>query len=123
MRLSYLKGDYFIIIKILFIEMERQKWVDISVKERIQYFLAVLFGVSSVAIGFISFIILLDVPTSIIGISGLWASVSLACIGISMYFHNQMIDFQTKVDKKLQRLKYTEENEKLMEEIENEEEQ
>jgi hypothetical protein len=84
----------------------KSSWKELPVKEKIQYFLAVLFGLASVAIGFVAFIILLNIPSSVIGISGMWASVSLGCIGIGMFFHNKMVEFETKVDERLSRLKY-----------------
>ena len=93
----------------------KSNWKELPVKEKIQYFLAVLFGVASVSIGFVAFIILLEIPSSVIGISGMWASVSLGCIGIGMFFHNKMIEFETKVDERLSRLKY--EDEKHKEEV------
>lgn len=97
------------------------KWSGLSVREKIQYSLAALFGIASVVIGFVAFIILLEIPNSVIGISALWASVSCGILGISLHFRNQMVDFQTKVRDKLDGLD-DEINRKIKEDFRKEEE-
>ena len=81
--------------------MTRENWKDISIKEKLQYSLATLFGVASIVIGFVAFIILMEIPASVIGISALWASVCCGILGITLHFRNQMMDFDTEVKNRL----------------------
>lgn len=81
--------------------MAKDSWSSLSVKEKIQYSLATMFGVASIIIGFVSFIILMTIPASVIGISALWASVCCGVLGISLHFRNEMIQFDTEVKDKL----------------------
>lgn len=81
--------------------MAHENWKELPIKEKLQYSLATLFGVASIVIGFVAFIILLEIPASVIGISFLWASVCCAIFGISLHFRNQMMDFDTQVKNRL----------------------
>ena len=60
-----------------------------------------------------AYIILLfpiQIPTSVIGLSGLWLSTVLAILGITSYFNNELIQFKGKVQDRLNKLdKNTEE--------------
>lgn len=82
----------------------KNSWKLLPVREKIQYSLALIFGIASVAIGFIAFIILLEIPGSVIGISALWASVACGILGITLHFRNAMVEFQTDVKKKMKEL-------------------
>lgn len=77
------------------------KWKSLSVKEKIQYSLAAIFGASSIIIGFVAFILLMEIPTSVITISMLWASVCCGLIGISLHFRNELTEFKSKCDDRL----------------------
>lgn len=81
--------------------MAKESWKDISIKEKFQYSLAAMFGVASVVIGFVAFIILLEIPASVIGISALWASICCGVLGISLHFRNEMTQFDTEVKQRL----------------------
>lgn len=81
--------------------MENNNWSNLNIKEKFQYSLAVMFGVSSVIIGFVAFIILLEIPASVIGISALWASICCGIIGIGLHFKSQMMEFDTEVKQRL----------------------
>ena len=81
--------------------MENNNWSNLNIKEKFQYSLAVMFGISSVIIGFVAFIILLEIPASVIGISALWASICCGIIGIGLHFKSQMMEFDTEVKQRL----------------------
>lgn len=83
---------------------QTQKWVNLSVKEKIQYSLAAMFGIASIAIGFVAFILLMEIPGSVITISLCWASTCCALIGISLHFKHEMSEFQSKVNDRLMHL-------------------
>ena len=81
--------------------MAKESWKDISIKEKFQYILAAMFGVASVVIGFVAFIILLEVPWNVTGISALWASICCGIVGISLHFKSEMMEFDTQVKQRL----------------------
>lgn len=81
--------------------MEKNNWSNLNIKEKFQYSLAAMFGISSVVIGFVAFIILLEVPWNVTGISALWASICCAIVGISLHFKSQMMEFDTEVKQRL----------------------
>lgn len=86
------------------LDIDSRGWKQLGFKEKSQYIMAYSFGIASILIGFISFIWLQYVPSSVIAMSGLWASVAMAILGISMFFKNKMIEFQTSVNERLNKI-------------------
>lgn len=80
---------------------DNRKWNELGSQEKIKLALATSLIVSSIILGFVSFIWLQEVPTSVIGTMGLFGSEALAILGISSYFHNELVRFQTVVKQKL----------------------
>lgn len=89
-----------------------RKWRDLGFADKMKYSIASVLVFSSIVIGFASFIWLAMIPTSVIALSGLWLSTALAILGISSYFHNELVQFQGKINDKLKRLDYEDRNEK-----------
>lgn len=83
---------------------DNRSWNDLGFGEKIRYSLATLLIVSSIILAFVSFIILLEIPSSVIGTVGLFGSEALGILGIASYFSNEIIKFQSKVDAKLNEL-------------------
>lgn len=83
---------------------ENKKWAELGAATKIKLSLAAALVVASIILGFVSFIILLEIPTSVIGLSGLWLSTALAIMGITSYFHNEMVQFQSEVKTRLKKL-------------------
>lgn len=83
---------------------DNRSWKDLGFGEKIRYSLATLLIVSSIILAFVSFIILLEIPSSVIGTVGLFGSEALGILGIASYFSNEIIKFQSKVDAKLNEL-------------------
>lgn len=81
-----------------------RKWKDLGFADKMKFSIASVLVFSSIVIGFASFIWLAMIPTSVIALSGLWLSTALAILGISSYFHNELIQFQGKINDKLKRL-------------------
>lgn len=73
-----------------------QKW-----KDRFQYGAAGFLIVTAVALAFISFIITLTVGSGVIAWGGLSMGTALTLIGGGMYFHNQLVTFETNANKKI----------------------
>lgn len=83
------------------IQYDTRKWKDLGISEKVKLTVASVLVLSSLVLGFISFIILLEIPTSVIGLDGLWLSTALAILGIASHFHNEMIKFEANVQKRL----------------------
>lgn len=71
-------------------------------KDTFQYGMAGFLIVTAVILAFISFIITLAVGTGVIAWGGLCMGTALTLIGGGMYFHNQLMTFETKTNKKMQ---------------------
>ena len=85
-------------------EYENKKWKDLGAATKLKLSIAASLVAASIVLGFVSFIILLEIPTSIIGLDGLWLSTALAVLGITSYFHNEMVQFQSEVKSRLKKL-------------------
>lgn len=89
-----------------------RKWKELGFADKMKFSIASVLVFSSIVIGFLSFIWLAMIPTSVIALSGLWLSTALAILGISSYFHNELIQFQGKINDRLKRMDYEDRNEK-----------
>ena len=76
-----------------------QKW-----KDGIQYSLAGFLIVTAVILAFVSFIITLTIGTGVIAWGGLSMGVALTLIGGGMYFHNQLVTFETNTNRKVEQM-------------------
>jgi len=83
---------------------EQKHWKELGFGEKLKYGLATFYALCSVLIGVISFIILYEIPGSVLAISGIWMSGCLAILGITQYFKTQLVEFQTKVDERLNKI-------------------
>lgn len=83
---------------------DTRKWQELGFGDKIKYSLATTLIMASIILGFVSFIILLEIPTSVIGTMGLFGSEALGILGITSYFSNEIIKFNTKVDERLREL-------------------
>ena len=88
-----------------------RKWKDLGFGDKMKYSIASVLVLSSIVIGFASFIWLAMIPTSVIALSGLWLSTALAILGISSYFHNELVQFQGKINDRLKRIEDEDRNE------------
>ena len=88
-----------------------RNWKDLGFGDKMKYSIASLLVLSSILIGFGSFIWLAMIPTSVIALSGLWLSTALAILGISSYFHNEMVQFHGRINDKLKKIDYEDRNE------------
>ena len=83
------------------ISYDSRKWKELGFADKMKYSIASVLVFSSVVIGFLSFIWLAMIPTSVIALSGLWLSTALAILGISSYFHNELVQFQGRINKRI----------------------
>lgn len=80
---------------------DSRSWKQLGFGDKMKFTVAGALVISAIIIGFVSFIWLAVIPTSVIALSGLWLSTALAILGISSYFHNELVHFQTEVQKRL----------------------
>lgn len=73
-----------------------QKW-----KDGFQYGMAGFLIVTAVVLAFVSFIITLTVGTGVIAWGGLCMGTALTLIGGGMYFHNQLVTFETNTNMRM----------------------
>lgn len=83
---------------------DTRKWNDLGFNDKLKLSLATFLIISSVVLGFISFIWLAIIPTSVIATMGLFGSEALAILGISSYFHNELIKFESDVTSRLKNI-------------------
>ena len=89
-----------------------QKW-----KDGFQYGMAGFLILTAVILAFISFIITLTVGTGVIAWGGLSMGTALTLIGGGMYFHNQLVAFETNTSRRVEEV--TAQVEKEIERINN----
>lgn len=73
-------------------------------KDKLHYGTAGFLIVSAVVLAFISFFITLTVGTGVIAWGGLCMGTALTLIGGGMYFHSQMVTFETKANMKMEEM-------------------
>lgn len=83
---------------------DTRKWKELGASDKFKLSIAGILVLASILLGFISFLILLEIPTSVIGLDGLWLSTALAVLGITSYFHNELSHFQTEVKERLKKI-------------------
>lgn len=76
-----------------------QKW-----KDGLNYGAAGFLIVTAVTLAFVSFIITLTVGTGVLAWGGLSMGTALTLIGGGLYFHNQLVTFETKANEKMKEL-------------------
>lgn len=83
------------------VSYDSRKWKELGFADKMKFSIASILVFSSIVIGFVSFIWLAMIPTSVIALSGLWLSTALAILGISSYFHNELVQFQGRINKRI----------------------
>jgi len=73
-------------------------------KDKFQYGMAGFLILTAVILAFVSFIITLTVGTGVIAWGGLCMGTALTLIGGGMYFHNQLVTFETKANRKMEEM-------------------
>lgn len=73
-------------------------------KDKLHYGTAGFLIVQAVILAFISFFITLTIGTGVIAWGGLCMGTALTLIGGGMYFHSQMVTFETKANMKMEEM-------------------
>ena len=89
-----------------------EKWKDISIKDRWQIINGTSLVFAAIILYFLSFALTLAIGFDVISAASTMLATGLAFFGITSYIKNQMIDFETKVNKKMKRLEDIEQERK-----------
>ncbi len=89
-----------------------EKWKDISVKDKWQIINGTSLVVSAIVLYFLSFALTLTIGFDVISAASTMLATGLAFFGITSYIKNQMVDFETKVNRKMKQLEDIEQDRK-----------
>ena len=84
--------------------MENEKWKNISIKEKWQIINGTILVFSAIILYFLAFIITLSIGFEVVSAGATLLATGLAFFGITSFVKNQMVDFETKMNKKMKDL-------------------
>lgn len=93
-------------------EMTNETWKNIGIREKMQIINGTMLIVAAIALYFIAFIVTLTIGFEIISAGATLLGSGLAFFGITAFVKNQMVEFETKVDKKIKKLEDIEQERK-----------
>lgn len=88
----------------------KETWRNISIREKMQIINGTALVAAAIALYFIAFIVTLTVGFEIISAGATLLGSGLAFFGITAFVRNQMVQFESRVDKKIRRLEDIEED-------------
>ena len=91
----------------------KESWKDISIREKWQIINGTTLVFAAIVLYFVAFIITLSIGFEIISAGATLLGSGLAFFGITAFVKNQMVDFETRVDRKIKRLEDIEEERKF----------
>ena len=94
------------------LKMAKEAWIDTSIREKMQIINGTVLVFAAIALYFIAFIVTLTIGFEIISAGATLLGSGLAFFGITAFVKNQMVEFETKVDKKIKRLEDIEQERK-----------
>ncbi len=89
-----------------------EHWKDISVKDKWQIINGTTLVFAAIILYFLSFALTLAIGFDVISAASTMLATGLAFFGITSYIKNQMIDFETKVNRKMKKLEDIEQQRK-----------
>ena len=89
-----------------------ETWKSISIKEKWQIINGTVCVFAAIALYFLAFAITLSIGFEIISAGATLLATGLAFFGITSYIKNQMVEFETKVNRKMKQLEDIEEERK-----------
>ena len=93
--------------------MNKETWHDISVREKMQIINGTALIFAAIVLYFVAFILTMTIGMEVVSAGATLLATGLAFFGITGYIKNQMIDFETKVNKRLR--EYEDENNRIPE--------
>ena len=92
--------------------MEKETWKTISIREKLQLINGTGLIVAAITLYFLSFIITLSIGFDIISAGATLLATGLALFGITGFVKNSMMQFETKIEKKLRHIEDIEQERK-----------
>ena len=92
--------------------MNNETWKQISVREKMQIVNGTALVFAAIILYFLAFALTLTIGFDVISAGATLLATGLAFFGITSYIKNQMIDFETKVDRKIKKLEDIEQERK-----------
>lgn len=89
-----------------------ETWKDITIKEKWQIINGTALVFSAIILYFLAFILTLSIGFEVISAGATLLATGLAFFGISSYIKSQMVDFETRVNRKMKQLEDMEEERK-----------
>ena len=79
-------------------------WKEIGAREKMQIVNGTALVFSAIILYFLSFLLTMTIGVGVISAGATLLATGLAFFGITSYIKNQMIEFETKVNKKMKQL-------------------
>ena len=92
--------------------MEKETWKTISIREKLQLINGTGLIIAAITLYFLSFIITLSIGFDIISAGATLLATGLALFGITGFVKNSMMQFETKIEKKLKKMEDLEQERK-----------
>lgn len=87
-------------------------WKEIGAREKMQIVNGTALVFSAIILYFLSFLLTMTIGVGVISAGATLLATGLAFFGITSYIKNQMIEFETKVNKKMKQLEDIEQSRK-----------
>lgn len=88
----------------------KETWREIGIKEKWQIINGTVLVLSAIILYFLAFIITLSIGFEVVSAGATLLATGLAFFGITSFVKNQMVEFETKMNKKLKQIEENERN-------------
>lgn len=85
-------------------ENNKETWKSISFREKMQLINGTALIVAAISLYFISFLITLSIGFDVVSAGATLLATGLALFGITGFVKNSMMEFETKIEKKLRKM-------------------
>lgn len=92
--------------------MEKESWKNISIREKMQIVNGTALVFAAIVLYFLAFLITLSIGFEIISAGATLLGTGLAFFGITSFIKNQMIQFETKMDRRIKQIEDIEQERK-----------
>lgn len=83
---------------------DSKKWADTPVRERMQIVNGTALIFSAIVLYFVAFIVTLTIQIQVVSAGATLLATGLAFFGVTAFVKNQLIDFETTVNKRMKKL-------------------
>lgn len=102
--------------------MEKETWKTISIREKMQIVNGTMLIVAAIILYFLAFILTMTIGMEVVSAGATLLATGLAFFGITGYIKNQMVHFESRVEKQINEFERKHRNDnKLSEHTDNEE--